>query len=76
MTSSASGDNYKMNVRKALAMILRAITRKDNHGFYVTGSGPIRVPNARLHEIPKVIAEHHTDQAKRELLRALMRRNC
>jgi hypothetical protein len=61
-----------MDVIKALARKLRAVIGDDNNGFYVSGSGPIRVPNARVHQIPKVIAEHHRDSAKRELERALM----
>jgi hypothetical protein len=56
----------------ALARKLRALIGNDHHGFYVTGSGPVRVPNARSHQIPKVIAEHHREQAKRELQRALI----
>jgi hypothetical protein len=62
----------KMNMRKALARILRAIIGNDVYGFYVTGSGPVRVPNAQVHQIPKVIAEHHRDQAKRDLQSALI----
>jgi len=64
----------KMNMRRALARTLRAITGNDDQGFYVTGSGPVRVPNSRAHQIPKVIAEHHRDEAKRELQRALIGR--
>ena len=56
---------------KALEKLVRVIGN-DDHGFYVTGSGPVRVPNARMHQIPKVIAEHHREDAKRELQRALM----
>jgi len=66
------GEMKKMNMRKALARTLRAIAGHDDHGFYVTGSGPVRVSNARYHQIPKVIAEHHSEQAKRELQRALI----
>jgi hypothetical protein len=62
----------KLNMRKALARILRAAIGNDVHGFYVTGSGPVRVPNARAHQIPNVIAEHHREQARRELQRALI----
>jgi len=61
-----------MDVVKALARKLRALIGDDNNGFYVTGSGPIRVPNAQVYQIPKVIAEHHRDTARRELQRALM----
>jgi hypothetical protein len=63
-----------MDVTKALARKLRAVIGDDNNGFCVSGSEPIRVPNARLHQIPKVIAEHHRDSAKRELERALIGR--
>jgi hypothetical protein len=61
----------KMDTRKALAKKLLAIIGNDDHGVYVTGSEPVKVPNARLHQIPKVIAEHHRENAKRELQRAL-----
>jgi hypothetical protein len=56
----------------ALASKLRALIGNDHHGFYVTGSGPVRVPNSRSHQIPTVIAEHHRQQAERELQRALI----
>jgi hypothetical protein len=64
-----------MDVTKALARKLRALIGDDNNGFYVTGSGPIRVPNAQVHQIPKVIAEHHWEQAERELQWALSGRH-
>ena len=54
-----------MGTREALASKLRAIIG-NNDGFYVTGSGPVWVSNARSHEIPKVIAEHHRGEAKRD----------
>jgi len=56
---------------KAVKRLARAIGR-DDHGFYVTGSGPVWVPNSRAHEIPNVIAEHHRDEARRELQKVLM----
>jgi hypothetical protein len=59
---------------KALARKLLAVLGKEDHGFYVTGSELVWVPNARAHEIPKVIAEHHRDYAKRELQKALIGR--
>ena len=62
----------KMDTTKALARKLRAVIDNDDHGVYVTGSGPVKVPNARLHQIPKVIAEHHRENAERELQRALI----
>jgi hypothetical protein len=62
----------KMDTIEALARKLRAVIGNDEHGVYVTGSGPVKVPNARLHQIPKVIAEHHGENAKRELQRALI----
>jgi hypothetical protein len=55
-----------------MARKLRAIIGNDHHGFYVTGSGPVWVPNSRSHEISNVMAEHHSDSAKRELQRALI----
>ena len=57
---------------KTLARKLRAVISGDDHGFYVTGSGPVWVPNARSHQIPNVIAEHHMIDARRELQRALI----
>jgi hypothetical protein len=57
---------------RALARKLLAVISDGDHGFYVSGSGRVWVPKARAHEIPKVIAEHHSEQAKRELQRALM----
>ena len=60
-----------MDMIKVLARKLRAVIGNDDHGFYVAGSGPVWVPNVRAHEIPKVIAEHHVENAKRELQRAL-----
>jgi hypothetical protein len=59
---------------EALARKLRAVVGDDRDGFYVTGSGPVWVPNARAHEIPQVIAQYHREQAERELQRALIRR--
>jgi hypothetical protein len=61
-----------MDAIKALARKLLAVIGNDEHGVYVTGSGPVKVPYARLHQIPKVIAEHHRENAKRELQRALI----
>jgi hypothetical protein len=60
-----------MDVIKALARKLPALIGDDNNGFYVAGSGLIRVPNAQVHRIPKVIAEHHRENAKRDLQRVL-----
>jgi hypothetical protein len=65
-------EEKKMDAIKALARKLRAAIGNDEHGVYVTGSGPVKVPNARLHQIPKVIAEHHGENAKKELQRALI----
>jgi tryptophan synthase beta subunit len=59
-------------LRMALARILRTLVDSDHQGFYVIGSGPVRVPSVRSHQVPKVIAEHHREQAKRELQRALI----
>ena len=36
-----------------------------NEAYYVRGSSLIRIPNARLNEIPKVIREFHEAQAAR-----------
>jgi len=64
-------EEKKMDAIEALARKLRAVIANDDQGVYVTGSGPVKVPNARLHQIPKVITEHHVENAKRELQRAL-----
>ena len=64
-----------MDMMSALARKLRAVFGNDDHGFYVSGSGPVWVPNARAHEISRVIAEHHRQQAERELLRILIMRH-
>jgi hypothetical protein len=66
------GEVKKMDRIRALARKLRAVIGNDEHGFYVTGSGAVRVPNARVHQIPKVIAEDHRENARRELQRALI----
>ena len=34
-------------------------------GYWVRGSGFVNVPENRLSEIPKVIAEYHTREAER-----------
>lgn len=57
---------------KALVRKLQAVTGDGDHGFYVAGSGLVWVPNARSHQIPRVIAEQHMIDAKRELQRALV----
>jgi hypothetical protein len=66
------GEVKKMDMIKALARKLRAFIGNDNYGFYVAGSGRVWVPNARAHQILKVVAEDHRENAERELLRALM----
>ena len=57
---------------RTLARKIRKILANDDHGFYVAGSGPVWVPNARAHQVSRVIAEHHRYDAERELQRALM----
>jgi len=61
-----------IHTRGLLQWILRAVVGNDDNGFYVTGSGPVRVSNARVHDIPKVIAESHREDAKRKLQSALI----
>ena len=61
-----------MGAIRALARKLQAAIGNDERGAYVTGSGAVKVSNARLHQIPKVIAEHHRENARRELQRALI----
>jgi hypothetical protein len=61
-----------MDAIRTLARKLRAAISNDAHGVYVTGSGPVKVSNARLNQIPKVIAEYHRENARRELQRALI----
>ena len=56
-----------MDAIKGLARKLLTVMGNDEYGVYITGSGPVKVPNARLHQIPKVIAEHHRENVKREL---------
>lgn len=36
--------------------------------YYVRGSGWIPVPSSRLGEVPRVIAEHHEREARRDML--------
>ena len=62
----------KTDTVKELARKLRAFVGSDDYGFYVAGSGRVWVPNARAHQIPKVVAEDHRENAERELLRAFM----
>jgi len=69
------GGIKKMGMIKSLARKLWEFIGNDRHGFYVAGSGPVKVPNSRAHEIPKVIAEHHRENAKRELLKSLIGRH-
>jgi len=62
-----------MQMIKGLVTKLQAFIEKDDHqSFYVSGSGPVRVSNARAHQISKVIAEHHRDYAMSELRKALI----
>jgi len=42
--------------------------------YYVHGSGLVRIPNGRVHEIPKVIQEFHEREAARARLMATARR--
>ena len=57
---------------RVLARKLRMFIGNDSHGFYVAGSGLVWVPNALAHQIPKVVAEAHRENARREILRAQM----
>jgi hypothetical protein len=47
-----------------LARRLRQAFGSKESGVYVTGSGPVWVPEARLSEIPRVIAEYHRGEAE------------
>ena len=59
-------EEKKMDAIEALARKLRAaVIGNDDHGFYVTGSGPVWVPNAQSHEIRKLIAEYHRHEVER-----------
>lgn len=42
--------------------------------YYVHGSGLVRIPIGRAHEIPKVIHEFHEREAARMGLEAMVRR--
>lgn len=46
----------------------------ESERVWVTGSGLVHVPEGRLSEIPKVIAEHHLQEAERARLVASIRR--
>ena len=60
-----------MSIIKTFARKLWVVVTEDDHVVYVIGSGLVPVPNARLYGIPNVIAEHHKDNAERDLLDAL-----
>ena len=61
-----------MDTIRVLARKLRTFIGNDSQGFYVAGSGLVWVPKALAHQIPKVVAEAHREDAKREILRAQM----
>jgi hypothetical protein len=58
-------------IRKLFAM---GRSEKKNEEMWVTGSGLVYVPEGRMSEIPKVIAEHHLQEAERARVIASIRR--
>lgn len=58
-------------IRKILA---RRPGEKKEDDLWVTGSGLVHVPEGRLNEIRKVIAEHHAREAERAKMLASVRR--
>jgi hypothetical protein len=58
--------------------IRKLFARKNGDGkkeqLWVTGSGLVYVPEGRLSEIPRVIAEYHLHEAERARLVASIRR--
>jgi hypothetical protein len=49
-------------------------SEQKNEQMYVTGSGLVYVPEGRMSEISKVIAEHHLQEAERARVIASIRR--
>jgi RNase P/RNase MRP subunit p29 len=50
--------------RKALERFVMAL-QSNGDNIMVSGSGLVHVPQRRLNEIPKVIQEHHDQEARR-----------
>lgn len=48
--------------------------QRNGYSFMVAGSGLVDVPQGRLNEIPKVIQEHHVQEAERVRLLGYIRR--
>jgi hypothetical protein len=65
------GEKVETRIRKLLARL--GVGQTADKEPYVTGSGLVRVPKARLAEIPKVIGEHHALEAERAKLLAMAR---
>jgi len=57
-------------------MLERLVKALQSNGdsFMVTGSGLVQVPRGRWNEIPKVIQEHHAQEAERVMLQGCIRR--
>jgi len=45
----------------------------DVEGIWVMGGSLVYVPAGRVHEVPKVVQEHRTQEARMELLRGMTR---
>jgi len=67
-----------VEVKRRMESIRKLFARRNGEGkserVWVTGSGLVHVPEGRLSEIPKVIAEHHLQEAERARLVASIRR--
>ena len=58
---------------QALGKFVTTLQRNGDN-FTVAGSGLVDVPQGRLNEIPKVIEEHHVQEAERARLLGYTRR--
>jgi len=59
--------------RKTLERFLMAL-QSNGDNIMVSGSGLVRVSQGRLNEIPKVIQEHHDQEARRAMQQGCVRR--
>ena len=73
-TSMPSGGLRKnMNQISILGKLFKRHKTASEQDYYVHGSGLIRIPVARLNEIPKVIQEFHEREAARTRLEGIAR---
>jgi len=54
---------WRRNMKVIDKLFKRQMTTAESEQYYVRGSGLIRIPVARLNEIPKVIQEFHQREA-------------